>query len=222
MKQQIHRDNGCSRAEGGPCCGKHKHDLMEGGKMALWEKSMQKLNEGNANFVSGTPSQKDFVAQRAALVSGQAPHSIIVTCSDSRVPPEHIFDSGLGEIFIVRNAGNNPSTKYDLGSIEYAAEHLHTPLLVILGHSSCGAINAACSGGHAEGNIAAIVKELTPAVEMAGKDPSKAVEINVRCIIENVMKKSKIVRDLVKKGEFKVVGAIYDIASGEVRFLDSA
>ncbi len=187
--------------------------------MNLWETSMQKLREGNSRFIAGAPSQKDFVAQRAALVNGQKPHSIIVACSDSRVPPEHIFDSGLGEIFIIRNAGNNPATKYDLGSIEYAAEHLHTPLLVILGHSSCGAINATCAGGHAEGNIAEIVKTLMPAVERAGKDPAKAVETNVQDIIKNVREKSGIVRELEKKGELKVVGAIYDLESGAVRFL---
>lgn len=216
--KQIQRDKDCPHAAGGQCCGKH-HKIMEGGKMNLWETSMQKLAEGNLRFVAGKPLEKDFVAQRAALVSGQKPHSIIVACSDSRVPPEHIFDSGLGEIFIIRNAGNNPTTKYDLGSIEYAAEHLHTPLLVILGHSSCGAINATCSGGHAEGNIAEIVKTLMPAAEMAGKDPSKAVEINVHEIIKNVREKSRIVRELEEKGELKVVGAIYSLESGAVRFL---
>ncbi|MFA4983086.1 MAG: carbonic anhydrase [Candidatus Micrarchaeia archaeon] len=218
MSKQIQRDNGCPHAAGGQCCGKH-HQIIEGEIMTTWQKSMQKLKDGNMNFVAGTPSQKDFVAQRAALVNGQKPHSIIVACSDSRVPPEHIFDSGLGEIFIIRNAGNNPATKYDLGSIEYAAEHLHTPLLVILGHSSCGAINATCAGGHAEGNIAEIVKTLMPAVEKAGKDPAKAVEINVHDIIKNVREKSGIVRELEEKGELKVVGAIYDLGSGAVRFL---
>ena len=129
--------------------------------------ALQKLIDGNKRFVTGQFALKDLGdARREELVKGQKPFAVILTCSDSRVPPEHIFDQGLGDIFVVRNAGNvvDPVT---LGSIEYAVEHLLAPLVVVLGHDYCGAVKAAVDGGEAPGSIGAIIAKLLPSVEKA-------------------------------------------------------
>ena len=178
--------------------------------------ALSKLREGNARFVAGKQSHKDFIAQRNALVSGQKPYAIVLTCSDSRVSPEHIFDVGLGEIFVVRTAGNIADA-IALGSIEYAAEHLHSPLLVVMGHSSCGAVGAACASEHAPGNIDSIVTAMQEAVTRGGKDPAATVSENVKCVLEAIRKKSAILSHLEHEGKLKIVGAVYSLATGEVK-----
>lgn len=180
--------------------------------------SLNRLKEGNDRFVSGKTAVKNLVTRRAELVSGQKPFAIILTCSDSRVAPEHIFDAGLGDLFVIRNAGNI-ATQAALGSIEYAAEHLGTPLLAVMGHESCGAVKAACASGHAEGNIDAIVKELQEAVKLGGKDPAKTVGENVKCVLKKIRAKSGICSHLEKEGKLKIVGAIYSLSSGAVSYL---
>ena len=179
---------------------------------------LELLKQGNSRFASGKPVAKNLVARRAELVSGQKPFAIILTCSDSRVAPEHIFDAGLGDIFVVRNAGNLAS-QVALGSIEYAAEHLGSTLLVVMGHESCGAVKAACSSDHAEGNIDAIVKELQVAVKLGGKDPAKVVGENVKCVLKNIRKKSSILSHLEKGGKLKILGAVYSLSTGTVSYL---
>ncbi len=179
--------------------------------------AVKKLKEGNARFVAGKPSAKNLVSQRQSLVSGQKPFAIILTCSDSRVAPEHIFDAGLGEIFVVRTAGNIADA-IALGSMEYAAEHLGSTLLVVMGHESCGAVKAACMSGHAEGNIGAIVKELQAAVKMGNKEPAKVVEENVKCVLEAIRKKSGILSNLEKEGKLRIAGAVYSLSPGEVSY----
>ena len=144
--------------------------------------SLAKLREGNARFAAGKPSAKNLTEQRKSLVSGQQPYAIILTCSDSRVAPEHIFGAGLGEIFVIRNAGNLVEP-IALGSIEYAAEHLGSPLLVVMGHTSCGAVGAACSSDHATGSIDAIVKALAEPVMTGNKEPALVVPENVKCVL---------------------------------------
>jgi len=135
------------------------------------------LLEGNKRFIEGKPAAKDCSAERRdELTKGQHPVATILSCSDSRVPPEVVFDQALGDIFIVRVAGNviEPTV---LGSIEYGVEHLHTPLLIILGHESCGAVKATLeSEGKLEGNIGAILKKIRPAVEAAKKANRKERE----------------------------------------------
>jgi len=182
------------------------------------EESLNRLEEGNARFVAGKMSHKDFVKRRAELVLGQKPYAIILTCSDSRVSPEHVFDAGLGEIFVVRNAGNLAST-IALGSIEYAAEHLGTPLLVVMGHTSCGAVNAACASDSAPGNIDAIVKELQEAVKLGGKDQARTIGENVKCVLKTIRKKSSILSHLEKEGKLKILGATYSLSTGVVALL---
>ena len=134
------------------------------------QEALTKLIDGNKRFVSGELVKKDIgESRRQELIKGQQLFAMVLSCSDSRVSPEIIFDQGLGDIFVVRVAGNvvEPTS---LGSIEYGVEHLHTPLLVILGHESCGAVTAALeTEGKPEGNIGAILKKIMPAVRTARK-----------------------------------------------------
>jgi carbonic anhydrase len=182
------------------------------------QEALRKLAEGNARFVANRPTQKDFAAQRAAVVAGQKPYAVVLYCSDSRVPAEHIFDAGIGEIFGVRDAGNI-ADQFALGSIEYAVGHLHTPLLVVMGHAKCGAVAAACASNHAEGNVDAVVREIQPAVKAGGKDPQKTVSENVKCVLSKIRSKSSILSHLEKEGRLKILGAVYSLETGAVSFL---
>jgi len=189
--------------------------------------SLGKLMDGNKRFVSGELSKKEIGdARRQELTKGQSPFATVLSCSDSRVAPELIFDQGLGDIFIVRVAGNVVE-RTTLGSIEYGAEHLHTPLLVILGHESCGAVKATLEAkGKPEGNIGAILKKIMPAVETAKKakkEPAEtlniAVQENIRNTYKDVMK-STIISELVHEGKLKVIGAEYYLGTGKVEMVE--
>jgi carbonic anhydrase len=193
------------------------------------DESFLKLLEGNNRFMSGQLTTKDCSTEkRQELTKGQHPFATILSCSDSRVAPESIFDQGLGDVFIVRVAGNvvEPTT---LGSIEYGAEHLHTPLLVILGHESCGAVKATLEAkGKPEGNIGTIIKKITPAVntaKKAKKDPDETLNLAVQENVKNTYKdimKSKIIKELVHEGKLKVVAAEYYLGTGKVELIDLA
>ncbi len=194
------------------------------------EDPLSKLMDGNKRFVSGSLAQKDVgETRRKELAGGQHPFAIVVTCSDSRVAPELLFDEGLGDIFVVRVAGN-VLDPISLGSIEYAAEHLHAPLLVLMGHEQCGAVSAALDAkGDPEGNIGAIVKKILPAVRKAkAKGGSKddilnnAIRENVALAYKDVRDKSPVLKHLIDKGELKVVAAVYHLASGAVEELPLA
>jgi carbonic anhydrase len=188
---------------------------------------LSKLLEGNKRFISGQLTTKDCSTEkRQELTKGQHPFATVLSCSDSRVAPEVIFDEGLGDVFIVRVAGNvvEPTT---LGSIEYGAEHLHTPLLVILGHESCGAVKATLEAkGKPEGNIGAIIKKIMPAVntaKKAKKGPDETLNLAVQENIKNTYKdimKSKVVKELVHEGKLKVVAAEYYLGTGKVELID--
>lgn len=191
------------------------------------QESFSKLMEGNKRFVAGSLAQKDVgETRRKELAGGQHPFAIVVTCSDSRVAPEILFDEGLGDIFTVRVAGN-VLDPISLGSIEYAAEHLHAPLLVLLGHEKCGAVSAALdSKGEPEGNIGAILKKIMPAVKKAkAKGGSKddmlnnAIRENVALSYKDIRSKSPLLKHLIDKGELKVIAGVYHLASGEVEQL---
>ena len=192
------------------------------------DESLQKLMDGNKRYVEGKLASKDLGdTKRKDLLKGQKPFAIVITCSDSRVPPELLFDQGLGDIFVIRVAGNvvDPIA---LGSIEYGAEHLNSPLLVILGHSNCGAVKATLdSNGKAEGNIGAIVKKIAPAAKTAKKKGGTADQVfetaiheNVKNVYKDVMAKSTIIPELVHEGKLKVVAAEYMLASGKVEMID--
>ncbi|MGA8491779.1 MAG: carbonic anhydrase [Terriglobales bacterium] len=180
------------------------------------------LMAGNRRFVSGKPRPYDLVPLRRKLASGQSPNVIILSCSDSRVPPDVIFDQSLGDLFVVRTAGN-VADPVALGSIEYAVDHIHSPLLVVLGHTKCGAVTAACSGEKMPSpNLDAIVTKISPAVSQA-KSYAKpddlveaAIKDNVHQSAKDVQANSEIVRDAVKSGKLKVVEAEYQLDTGEV------
>lgn len=195
--------------------------------MRISQESLTKLIDGNKRFMSGELTKKDIgESRRQELTKGQQPFATVLSCSDSRVAPEIIFEQGLGDIFIVRVAGNvvEPTT---LGSIEYGVEHLHTPLLFILGHESCGAVKAALEAkGKPEGNLGAILKKIMPAVNTARKakkDTSETLNIAIQENIKNTYKevmKSKIVRELVHEGKLKVIGAEYYLGTSKFELID--
>lgn len=190
-------------------------------------REIARLKEGNARFVSGARAQRDLKADRAAVVAGQTPYAIVLTCADSRVAPELVFDESLGQLFVVRNAGNVLDSVV-LGSIEYAAEHLHAKLLVILGHQSCGAVKATVAGGDLPPNIGSIVHRIAPAVRKvkgAGTQEAAMVDAsiaeNARMQVEQTGVQSSLLEEMKKKQEFSIVGAVYDLESGAVTFLES-
>ncbi|MBU0586498.1 carbonic anhydrase [Candidatus Micrarchaeota archaeon] len=184
-----------------------------------------KLLEGNKRFVAGRTITNDLQKMRNDTVQGQKPFATVLTCSDSRVPPEHIFDVGIGEIFVIRTAGNVVD-KIALGSIEYAAEHLNVPLLVVLGHESCGAVKATWGAveknENVHGNIGAIVEKITKSVSNAksqGKDVECATDENVKAQINAILNESEPCKKLYDEGKLKIIGAKYFLSSGEVKGL---
>jgi len=202
------------------------------------DEALQKMMDGNKRYVENqmTGSKMSDAATRTSLAKSQKPYAIVLTCSDSRVPPEIIFDKGLGEIFVIRVAGNVPDPIV-LGSIEYAAEHLSSPLLMVLGHERCGAVSAAVGAkGKSTGsaNIDAIVKAISPNIKHAAKDcdacksePKCAdtkkeafiecvVDANAKTVAAGITKKSKILKHLVETKKLKVVAAKYDLDNGAV------
>jgi carbonic anhydrase len=184
------------------------------------DQALKKLIEGNKRYVAANFLNPDRdAACRARLSKAQTPFAIILGCSDSRVSPEIVFDQGLGDLFVVRTAGN-VADDVALGSIEYAAEHLHVPLLVVLGHERCGAVGAAAEGGEAPGHIEAIVKAIKPAVDKAKGRPGDLVDNAVTVNVENVTAQLKasqpLLAKLVAEGKLKVVGARYDLDTGVV------
>lgn len=202
------------------------------------EDALQKLMDGNKRYVDNqmTGTKLCDLSTRTSLAKSQKPYAIILTCSDSRVPPEILFDKGLGEIFVIRVAGNVPDPVV-LGSIEYAAEHLGSPLIMVLGHERCGAVTATVDAkGKSTGspNIDAIVKTIAPNVKAAVKDcevckgDKKCAETKksefVECVIDtntktiaaNLTKKSKILTHLLHENKIKIVAAKYDLDDGVV------
>lgn len=185
--------------------------------------AVAELIAGNAHHVAHRYQHPHETANRQRqLVSGQNPHAEILSCADSRVPPELIFDQGLGDLFIVRVAGNVVSD-IELGSLEYGADHLHIPLLVVLGHQHCGAVTAAVEGGRAEGHIGALINLLRPAVEktrgLPGDPVENAVKANVEIVVKQLRTSTPVLAELVSQGKLRVVGALYSLDTGIVTWL---
>ena len=176
------------------------------------------LEEQNRIYVQTGKNNGDLSAAKRqdTAENGQQPYAVIVTCSDSRVPAEHIFNAGIGELFVIRTAGNVIGD-HALGSVEYGMEHLGAKLVVVLGHTNCGAVDAALNGG-AHGSIATITDEISACLP-AGCDPREAEIRNVENSISRIMA-SEIITELTASGTSRVVGAIYDIASGTVEFFE--
>jgi carbonic anhydrase len=193
------------------------------------DEALERLKRGNARFLSGDSHfprlQQEVLAE---LARGQQPYATILGCSDSRVPPELVFDAGFGELFIVRVAGNiiGPSIA---GSLQYAALHLHTPLFVVMGHEGCGAVQAALAskfdGARQAERIEYLLENIVPALD--GIDPGQplqtqmlaAVEANVRRTVRRLLE-SPEGRTLAASGAARTVGAVYELSTGRVRFLD--
>ena len=191
--------------------------------------ALAKLKEGNANFAKSPELCANMLDKRRSdLVEGQAPWATILSCADSRVPPELVFGGlNLGELFICRNAGNIADTDV-LGTIEYGAAVLGSPLVVVLGHSSCGAVKAACevakTGAVLPGFIAPMIDSILPAAraEMGkeGDFVANTIRESAKMTAEKVVRLSGIVRQLVEEKKVKVVYAVYDLESGKVDFID--
>lgn len=187
--------------------------------------SLRLLTEGNARFAAGKPLHpRQGEARRAEVAPGQHPFAIIISCSDSRVPPEILFDQGIGDLFVVRVAGNVLDDMI-LGSVGYGASHLGIPLVVVLGHKRCGAVTVAVGGGEVPDYARGIVDELKPAVDEARKSckdgdlVEAASHANVRRVVQMLRKNSPVLARLIRAGELSVVGAYYDLDSGKVEFL---
>jgi carbonic anhydrase len=182
------------------------------------------LLEGNARYAANQLRERDFSATRAARSQGQAPFAAILSCADSRVAPELAFDQGPGELFVVRVAGNFVAPD-GLGSLEYGAVVLGTKVIMVLGHTNCGAINATVAalqkGNDLPGHIADLVRAMKPGIEPVLKQPGddlqqRAVVANVRANVQRLQESKPILADMVAGGKLRVVGAVYDLPTGKV------
>lgn len=181
---------------------------------AIWDDLMA----GNKRFVAGHPASREYVNLRHQLAKGQSPNTIVLGCADSRVGPELVFDKNLGDLFVVRAAGN-VAGPIDLGSIEYAVEHLGSSLIVVLGHSDCGAVKAACSSETLPApNLSAIGEKIRPACTKDGdKNATQAsVEQNARKSAKDLLANSAILREFVHEGKVHIIPAVYYLDTGEV------
>lgn len=190
------------------------------------EAALNKLMFGNHRFVHRQVKPKPTIAQVKRLSTGQHPFAVVFGCADSRVPPELIFDTGLGELFTIRVAGN--ITDIDgIGSAEYAIAHLDTKLIVVLGHSSCGAVTAAVDHAQ-EGHITDLVHDIEPALTAVesrefknkAEKVASAVNANIQYQIKHLLDNSTIISAAVAKGDVKIVGGLYDLSTGRVSFWD--
>lgn len=204
----------------------------EGETLAMTpDQALERLRNGNRAFLDGKVDQVDLsAARRLALAKGQSPFCAYVSCSDSRVPPELLFGRGLGELFIIRNAGNTVDT-VAMGSIEYAVAVLGVSLVVVMGHESCGAVKAAMSvvsdNARFPGVIGNMIEPIIPAVLEARNQPGDATEVAVKQNVRRVVRKLREASDPLmiepqRSGKLKVVGAYYKLDSGEVDFFDLA
>ncbi len=196
------------------------------------ETALEMLKEGNARFVENRPLARNYAQQIALTASGQYPHSVILACIDSRGPVEVIFDQGIGDVFVPRVAGNFVNTDI-LGSMEFATAVAGARLVVVLGHTECGAVKGACDRV-VMGNLTSTLANIAPALytvsinqEIEGERSSKnkafvhAVTVeNVRETVKNITDRSAVIAELVESGKVRVVGALHDVSTGRVTFLD--
>jgi carbonic anhydrase len=188
------------------------------------EAALSELKAGNEHHVQNRYRRPHQTTARLnELVSGQYPEAAVLSCADSRVPPEIVFDQGLGDLFVVRVAGN-VATDTEIASLEYGAEHLHIPLLVVLGHESCGAVAATIQGGEPDGHIGTLVNLIKPAVEksrtMTGDPLSNAVRTNVQMVVQQLRSTKPILSKLVAEGKLKIIGGVYSLETGKVTWLN--
>jgi carbonic anhydrase len=201
---------------------------FSGGAGISADEALARLKEGNTRYVAGaavTPRQ-DAARRHETATGGQHPFVTVLSCADSRVPVETLFDQGIGDVFVVRVAGNVANTD-EVGTMEYGAEHLGTPLVLVLAHTKCGAVTAVVKGEHVTENIGKLVAPIVPAVasmkeRFASSDLneliSRSIEANMWQAIADMYAKSPLLKKMAADGKIKVVGALYDIDSGDVRW----
>ena len=206
-------------------------DVMDQATQAAMtpDEALQLLKDGNARFVAGDSTERDLLDEQKATAGGQFPFAVVLSCLDSRSAPEIVFDQGVGDIFVGRVAGNVVDTNL-LGSFEFATAAAGSKVIVVMGHTACGAVMGACDGVEV-GNLTALLDEIEPAIDAVstpvGTDRSSAntefvnrvIETNVKMQVNELLRRSDVVRGLVEEGKVKVVGAVHDLATGEVRFL---
>ncbi len=191
------------------------------------DQALAALKEGNERFVSGKSLQRDLMAQVRATASGQYPFAAVLGCIDSRVPPELVFDQGIGDIFSPRIAGNFANTD-TIGSLEFTTKLAGAKLIVVLGHTACGAIKGACDNAQL-GNLTQTLSNLAPAVYAATGVPGdrssknrafveQVTRENVRLTVQALNDRSTVLRSLVEAGQLAIVGAMYNVATGRVSF----
>ena len=189
--------------------------------------AQRRLVDGNARYVAGKPFRLDHSRRREAVAPAQLPFAIVLGCSDSRAPPEILFDQGLGDVFTVRVAGNI-ADDLAIGSMEYAVEHFATPLIVVLGHERCGAVaatvDAVAAGATPPPHIARLVAAIRPAVEaskgMAGDPVENAIAQHIRQTVAALRQSQPVLADAVGNDRLTIVGAEYHLASGRVSFME--
>lgn len=190
------------------------------------EMAMQMLVNGNARFVQGNPLNRDLHAQVKETATGQYPFATIISCIDSRIPTEVVFDQGIGDVFNARVAGNFVNEDI-LGSLEFACKLAGSKIIVVMGHTSCGAVKGACD--HAElGNLTQMLEKIAPAVNAIETAPdvdrssknlefvNQVAEKNVEFTIENIKSQSPVLNEMLQNNEIKIVGAMYDVKTGMV------
>lgn len=191
------------------------------------EEGLKRLMEGNARYVANAPNVRDYSARRAASVAGQAPFAAILSCADSRVIPELAFDQGQGDLFVVRLAGNFVQDD-GLASLEYAVRFLGTRLVMVLGHSNCGAVDAAIKvikdKAELPGHLPDLINSIKPAVEIARKAEggdllARAIAENVRVNAERVRGSHPVLSQAASSEGLKVVGGVYELATGKVELV---
>lgn len=188
--------------------------------------AIARLIEGNKRYQKGVAKRHDFIAEREVLVAGQNPYAAILSCADSRIAPEYAFDSGRGDLFVVRVAGNFANAD-GIASFEYAVDVLKTPLLMVLGHESCGAVKATISSIQDKttlpGHLPSMVAALTPAVKAVAGRPGNQLENatreNVRLTVETLRSATPLLSAAVKDKRLKVVGGIYRLTDGAVELI---
>lgn len=182
------------------------------------DEALERLRQGNERFRSGRArgAGRD-VSRLPELVKGQQPYGVVLCCSDSRVPTEIVFDTGLGEVFVVRVAGNVANTS-SIASIEYAVAHLGTKLIVVMGHQDCGAVTAAIEGGDAGENLNYLLGHIQPALEPPDSNVDVVARRNAQINAERLIKESDIIRAATEEGGVRIVTAFYHFTNGEVEF----
>ncbi|PKL84767.1 MAG: carbonic anhydrase [Ignavibacteriae bacterium HGW-Ignavibacteriae-1] len=183
--------------------------------------ALAELKAGNRRFLSEKLINTNYSENIEETKSGQKPHSAILSCMDSRVPPEIIFDQGIGNIFAIRNAGNVEDENI-LGSMEYAVDHAGAKLIVVMGHSSCGAVTGAIHNVKL-GNLTQLLAQIKPAIksDLSHSDViNETAKNNVKMTIEDILAKSAVISELLHEKKIAIVGAFYDIATGEVQFME--